>query len=141
MATTGETMGRLQGLVRNVRQLFEEDHDGDVDQAVLDRIWEAHPDPTSSRTLNVLAFEGEWDDLTIEAILADLKHCNESVVLTADVPILEDTGYFRYTEDGWHVATRYQQYRGEEAEELLDALHGSDTSDVVPARIEDSPFE
>jgi hypothetical protein len=133
-------MGRLQGVLQELRQVFEENEERDVDQTVLDRIWDAHPDPSASRTLNVLAFEGEWDDLTIEAILEDLKHCNEAVVLKADIPVLNDTGYFRYTDDGWHVATQYEEYRGEKAQALLDALHDSTASDVFPAPIEESPF-
>jgi hypothetical protein len=133
-------MGRLQTLLEGVGALFEEEPDADVDQAVFDRIWEAHPDPSASRTLNVLAFEGEWEELTIEEILADLKHCNDTVVLQADIPVLEDTGYFRYTTDGWEVATQYDDYTGEAAEEFLDALHDSTASEVVPAPIEDSPF-
>jgi len=55
--------------------------------------------------------------------------------------MLDDTSFIWYTEDCWHVATRYQQYRGKDAEELLDALQGSDTSDVVPGQIEGSPFQ
>jgi hypothetical protein len=136
-------MGAIRGLVQNVRQLFEqgESEEEGVEEVVHERLWEEHPNPTESRTLNVLAFEGDWEDLPVEAILADLKHCKGEVVLQADIPILQDTGYFRYTGDRWHVATQYNEYRGQEAEELLDALHGSDTSDVVPAPIESSPFE
>ena len=136
-------MGAIQGIVRSARKPLVQGHpaNGAVDEVVLERLWEAHPQPNHSHTLNVLAFEGDWEDLSVEAILADLKHCKDDVVLRADIPILEDTGYFRYTGDGWHVATQYNEYRGEEAEQLLDALHGSDTSDVVPVPIESSPFE
>jgi hypothetical protein len=135
-------MESLWGLVQSARRLLElgEPDDECLEEVVIERFWEGHPNPKASRTWKILASEGTWNDLTVEAILSDLEHCRDDIVLKADIPILEDTGYFRYTEDSWHVATKYNEYRGLEAQELLEELEESDTSDVVLAPIESWPF-